>query len=478
MKQGATKERQHGAECECAACAAEHEEAASSSAHGALQRGGAKKESRPGVRKFRSLCSLAEAVSVDRVKREVRCMVIREGAGNKRDRHFYGPEAIRDIARVIEGAQSYINHPTARQQQERPEGDVRELCGYWKDAAIVEGADGKKGVMATLCCDRSPAGDEALAKAEHAIQYAKEFPDLQEVYAGLSINGDGETEPRDMTIDGEDVEMLYVIAVTECGADVVTRPAREGRFLGLLESMRNATDPKEAKSMLKKMIRESLAKIDATKKQLAEEKIEAAEAEKIIAAEQGKIAAAVAESKDGKGDGKKQRTSEAESEEDTEESEEDETEESEDEDESMRAAGEDDDGYEDDEEQPDGGNAGDGKKKGGRVTHTIKHEERMTKTESKATIRDLRKQLAESEKARKALAARAVAAEVKALTESGMPEKLARAIVALPKDQRQAIEGVVGMINESAPFGGPTMRGTVIRESNPGEAFVKLLGNA
>lgn len=451
---------QHPKGCDCADCV-KKAEAASASAYGALQRKGAK-ESRKAL-PFRSIASLSEASSVDRQKREIRCMVIREGLGNMRDRHYYGPESIQAIAEVLPGSQSYINHPTQRQLEERPEGDVHELCGYWKDAGVIEGTDGRKGVMATLCCDPGAAGDEALAKAEHAIAYAKEFPGLTEVYAGLSINGDGETEPRDIEVDGEDLEVLYVTTVTECGADVVTKPAREGRFLGLLESMRNATDPKEVRAMAKNVITEALRKIEESKTQLTEKKIEQAAHDTVVAAELAKIKAATVESDKGK-----KKTTEADDEEAD-----DEVDEAADGEtgEGMRAAGD------DDEEQPDGGNAGDGKK-GGKTTITRRSEERMTKTES-ATVRDLRKQLAESVRTNKALKARTVEAEVKAMVESGVDEKVARALVALPKEHRDAFEAVLGSIQESAPFGGATQRGLgKITESDPGAAFTRLLGDA
>lgn len=419
-----------------------------------------------GKRKVESMVSLAEAV-VDRKTRSIRCTVIKEGGGNKRDRHWYGPESIAKIAQLINGAKAHVNHPTEAEARSRPEGDIWGLAGFWKDGEIIE-VDGVSAVAATLVCDTSEAGEAVLSKAEHAIEYAKEFPNLEEVYAGVSINGDGDTEPRE--INGENWN--YVVDVTELPrADVVTRPAREGKFLALVESIRSA-DPKEARDMANKAVKGELQKIAEATAALDEDK-DPKESVGMIEGAVAKIKALFKEAFPPK----KEDESEDESEDEAKakakaaEKGEDETEdESEDESEAMRAdnAAGDEDEDEDVEEEPE--------KKGSKSVVHIKHEEKRTTSESARALRDATKALKEAQGTIAKLEKRLAAVEVKEMVESGLSEDFAKALQDLPAAQRKSMRLLAGMIESgNGGFAGATVRGQSVRESKPGDGFMKLL---
>jgi len=440
-------------------------EAAGSTAQGALLRGKSK-------RKVESMVSLAEAM-VDRKTRSVRCTVIREGGGNRRDRHWYGPEAIEKIAQLINGAKAHINHPTEAEAKARPEGDLWGLAGFWKDGTIIE-VEGRRAVMATLVCDTSEAGEAALSKAEHAIEYAKEFPGLEEVYAGISINGDGETEPRE--IEGQDWN--YVVDVTELPrADVVTRPAREGKFLALVESIRSA-DPKEAREMANKAVKGELTKIAEATAALDEDQ----DPKKSVGMIEGAVARLKALFKEAfppkeedesenetEDEAAKKKAAASEKREDETEDESETKDESEDE--AMRAddAAGDEDEDEDAEEEPE--------KKGSKSVVHIKHEEKRTTAESARALRDARKELKEAQATIAKLTKKLAVFEVKELTEAGLPKDFAEALQDLPAPQRKAMRALAGMLNDpsSDGFAGSTVRGTSVKESKPGDGFMKLL---
>ncbi|KKK83701.1 hypothetical protein LCGC14_2790750, partial [marine sediment metagenome] len=142
-------------------------------------------------------------------------------------------------------------------------------CAYWKDV-IAEMIEGKMTAVGTLCLDLSEAGNEGMANIKHTLRYAADFPALKEVYCGISVNGDGETERKTKTIDGQESEVNDVTVITKAGADLVTQPARGGKILGLLESIQNSKDPQEGNTIMKKALREALAKIAKRFKVLSE----------------------------------------------------------------------------------------------------------------------------------------------------------------------------------------------------------------
>jgi len=123
---------------------------------------------------------------------------------------------------------------------------------------------------------------------------------------------------------------------------------------------------------------------------------------------------------------------------------------------------------EDDEEEPE--------KKGSKSVVHIKHEERRTQTESARALRDATKELKEAQATIAKLTKRLAAVEVKEMVESGLPEDFAKALQDLPAAQRKSMRLLAGMIESgNGGFAGPTARGTSVKESKPGDGFMKLL---
>ena len=172
--------------------------------------------------------------SFDPVKRTVDVIIIEEGMGNKRDRHFYLPKTLQETVKnhVFNGAQAYADHPSKFDDSNRPERSVRDLIGYYFDDRIVT-TDAGVAIAAKLKIQEGV--DWALGLVKEAIDYNKKFPD--KVYVGISINADGDTSPNER--DGQQVN--DVTSITEAfSADMVTKPARGGKFLQLVESVQGA----------------------------------------------------------------------------------------------------------------------------------------------------------------------------------------------------------------------------------------------
>jgi len=81
--------------------------------------------------------SMSEATVT--AKGVARVVVIKPGFGNSADGHYYPTEVLaRDYA-VFEGAKMYANHQTESEENERPEGDIREWVASLKNVRYQEG---------------------------------------------------------------------------------------------------------------------------------------------------------------------------------------------------------------------------------------------------------------------------------------------------------------------------------------------------
>jgi len=166
-----------------------------------------------------------------------RVVIITEGLGNLRDRNYYTREAVESCVPLFNGKQFFIDHPTATEEGDRPERSVRDLAGYFYDTARGTVKDPVTGDTLVACLgslrfDESDAGQIARAKVATALEYQRRFPNSKSVYAGISINGGGVSEPG--MIQGMQVNLVKEIQEA-VSADIVTRPARGGRFVNLMQ---------------------------------------------------------------------------------------------------------------------------------------------------------------------------------------------------------------------------------------------------
>lgn len=184
----------------------------------------------------------ANGVTIDPIGRTARCIIITEGLGNLRDRNYYTADAIESAAEVFEGKQFYINHPSESEEDDRPERDVRDLAGWFSGCQVGYIIDPQtkerlRACFANLHFDEAEGGETAMAKVKAALAYQKQFPLSKDVYAGISINGGGISHPG--SIKGVQVNMVTEIQEA-FSADIVTKPARGGRFLALVKEAAKA----------------------------------------------------------------------------------------------------------------------------------------------------------------------------------------------------------------------------------------------
>lgn len=171
--------------------------------------------------------------SIDTGRRTARVVIITAGLGNLRDRNYYTPEAVQSSARAFEGRQFYIDHPGREEEEDRPERSVRDLAGYFSECTVGEVRDAETGealaaCFATLNFARSEPGNLAFDQVQTALEYQQRYPNAKDVYAGLSINAGGVSHPG--AIRGMQVNVVTEIREA-FSADIVTKPARGGRFL-------------------------------------------------------------------------------------------------------------------------------------------------------------------------------------------------------------------------------------------------------
>lgn len=197
---------------------------------------------------------------IDKVRNCVPVVIIREGPGNRKDRHYYLRSAIESGVVVFNGAKANLDHPDAVAERVQPEGTLRRLVGYYRNLKVVEASDGRAELQAELQFLNPPAGGEDSDVVKHAkslcetsAAHAEEFP-TGDVFIGVSINADGEDRPA--VIDGERYNAVTVFTEAT-SADLVTFPGAGGRIGGHLESaatLRGLGREREARAMEKSVM--------------------------------------------------------------------------------------------------------------------------------------------------------------------------------------------------------------------------------
>jgi hypothetical protein len=170
--------------------------------------------------------STLKEAKFDKKSRKLVAVLIEKGINYDKKR-YYPDETIREAAPLFAGIKMFIDHPTDREDREKPERSVRDEVG------IIEKSwyeDGK--VMGQIHIH-----DEWLA--------AKLLDDVFRENAGLSINASGRRSFK--TIDGEKVEVIEKIASPR-SVDWVTEAGARGRVEYLIES---AKEKKGEPDMLK-----------------------------------------------------------------------------------------------------------------------------------------------------------------------------------------------------------------------------------
>lgn len=215
--------------------------------------------------------------AVNSDKREVEVVIILEGPGNEYDRHWYSAQAIADGVKKFAGARAYLNHQTAEEAEARPEQDVREQAGFYKDTYLIPQIFNPKlgrmvtGLGATFIPSATEAGDVAFGLAESQVLWRQVYPDRPgDCFAGISINSGGQADEQPIGYNGED--WINVTSFEDVrSADIVTRPGAGGAFVRLSESLSGVPGKTEEANTMKKNLREAVKLLEsATAKWKAE----------------------------------------------------------------------------------------------------------------------------------------------------------------------------------------------------------------
>lgn len=181
-----------------------------------------KKESRKGS--FHLGIRFREAGAVNEAAREVPVVIIKEGMGNKADRHFYSAELLKRVAPLFDGVKAYADHPSKTEETDRPERSVKDIVGYYHSPKVVM-LEGKSAIEAILKINDGDAYNWAWSLVKEAAAFSKKFKDKDLV--GISINAWGASHQ----VETEEGVLNMVDDLTEVqSADIVTKAGAGGGF--------------------------------------------------------------------------------------------------------------------------------------------------------------------------------------------------------------------------------------------------------
>lgn len=155
-------------------------------------------------------------------RREARVTVLRGGAST--NGFYYGPDPLQAVARMIEGAQAYLDHSAAASRS------VRDIAGFYRDALYVPPATGEQHghVEATLHILESADWLWTLIKEAVALGRPELIGLSIDIYGTLQAMSGGQSGRRLQEVTG-------VLALNSC--DIVTRPSAGGVFQHILHGM-------------------------------------------------------------------------------------------------------------------------------------------------------------------------------------------------------------------------------------------------
>lgn len=167
-------------------------------------------------------------------------ILLREGPGNPRDRHFYTRKAIEQAARerIFEGLPAYADHPDAVEEEVRPERSIRDMAGWFENAEFVEDEATRKALLVSdLVTIPGPSLQWVRDLLDAALLKRSNRSDATDL-VGLSINATGVTEAMD--VGGEEWQAVQEFLEGK-SVDIVTQAGAGGRVVALKEAMYKRT---------------------------------------------------------------------------------------------------------------------------------------------------------------------------------------------------------------------------------------------
>lgn len=192
----------------------------------------------------------AAAPAKDGLPTKFRVVLIEEGLGNRNDAYYYTREALESGVKVFNGLKIYVDHPTAEEEDVRPERTTRDAIGHYENLAVEVGFGGQAQLCADLDVLQVPDTKLQRAQLVRAIENAKKFPDIP--FVGLSINAAGPSQesPIDEVIStapqgakqklldaqGEGIETVKVVSQINraVSCDLVTEAGAGGKVLNII----------------------------------------------------------------------------------------------------------------------------------------------------------------------------------------------------------------------------------------------------
>ncbi len=161
---------------------------------------------------------ILEGQTLDTTGHDIRVTIIQ--GGKSRNGYGYDDNALGQIARMLEGAQAYADH--GRSPADLSVRSVRDVVGFYHDAALVAGANGQPSrVDATLHIFE--AANWLWSIIQEAFTLGK--PNL----IGLSIDIFGNWQVNEAT---RAKQITQVLALNSC--DIVTKPSAGGKLNRIL----------------------------------------------------------------------------------------------------------------------------------------------------------------------------------------------------------------------------------------------------
>ena len=179
-----------------------------------------------------------------------RVVLIEEGMGNHNDCFYYTREALESAVPLFTGLKIMADHPTAEEEEIRPERSTKDILGHYENLAVETAEDGQSQLVADVDIIDSKDTEWARARMIRAIENSKKFPDRP--FIGLSINASGPSDERpisdviELAPDGakqklvdaqaDGIETLRVVQKINraVSCDLVTEAGAGGKILNVI----------------------------------------------------------------------------------------------------------------------------------------------------------------------------------------------------------------------------------------------------
>lgn len=202
------------------------------------------------VRNIHHQSSLMREAETKGKGKKFEVVIIEEGLGNFGDAFYYSAECINSMPSIFEGKKIYANHPSAIDEQVRPERDVRDILGYFEDVKS-QTVDGKTSLVSNVLVPADQSYDWARTLMREAIDYKTKHPGQE--FIGISINASGDAsetpiddviaqappsaKPKLLEAKSKGIETVRVVTVITdaVSADLVTEAGAGGKIIKLME---------------------------------------------------------------------------------------------------------------------------------------------------------------------------------------------------------------------------------------------------